>query len=97
MEIKVTFRASQETHKRLQELSKRYGVSQSALLSMLVHERWLSELGGQLERGLERENEVPGEETRQVPVSGHTRAQTSGLVADFGTRKGRRLQKRKRH
>jgi hypothetical protein len=43
MEIRVTYRTSQETVKRLQELSDKYGVSQSALLTMLVNQRWLSE------------------------------------------------------
>jgi len=43
METRVTYRASQETVKRLQELSDKYGISQSALLTMLVNERWLVE------------------------------------------------------
>ncbi len=43
MEIRITFRASQETVSRLQVLTEKYGVSQSALLSMFVHERWLDE------------------------------------------------------
>jgi hypothetical protein len=52
METRVTYRTSQETVKRLQELSDKYGISQSALLTMLVNERWLLEknpitLGGE--------------------------------------------------
>jgi len=43
METRVTYRATEETVKRLQELSDKYGVSQSALLTMLVNERWLAE------------------------------------------------------
>ena len=43
METRVTYRASEETVKRLQELSDKYGISQSALLTMLVNERWLAE------------------------------------------------------
>jgi len=43
METRVTYRTSEETVKRLQELSDKYGVSQSALLTMLVNERWLAE------------------------------------------------------
>ena len=43
METRVTYRTSEETVKRLQELSNKYGISQSALLTMLVNERWLSE------------------------------------------------------
>ena len=43
METRVTYRTSEETVKRLQELSDKYGVSQSALLTLLVNERWLAE------------------------------------------------------
>lgn len=43
METRVTYRTSEETVKRLQDLSDKYGVSQSALLTMLVNQRWLSE------------------------------------------------------
>jgi len=43
METRVTYRTTQETVKRLQELSDKYGISQSALLTMLVNERWLFE------------------------------------------------------
>jgi len=43
METRVTYRTSEETVKRLQELSDKYGISQSALLTMLVNERWLAE------------------------------------------------------
>lgn len=43
METRVTYRASEETVKRLQALSEKYGISQSALLTMLVNERWLAE------------------------------------------------------
>jgi hypothetical protein len=43
METRVTYRTSVETVKCLQELSDKYGVSQSALLTMLVNQRWLSE------------------------------------------------------
>jgi len=43
VETRVTYRTSEETIKRLQELSDKYGVSQSALLTMLVNERWLAE------------------------------------------------------
>ncbi|MBT7073117.1 MAG: hypothetical protein HN560_11110 [Anaerolineae bacterium] len=39
----VISRMSQESYDRLQELSKKYGVSSSALLVMLVNERWLQE------------------------------------------------------
>ena len=41
----VISRMSQESYDRLQELSKKYGVSSSALLVMLVNERWLQEQG----------------------------------------------------
>lgn len=43
METRVTYRTSEETVRRLQELSDKYGVSQSALLTLLVNERWLDE------------------------------------------------------
>lgn len=43
METRVTYRTSEETVKRLQSLAEKYGVSQSALLTMLVNERWLAE------------------------------------------------------
>ena len=49
METRVTYRASEETVKRLQELSVKYGVSQSALLTMLVNDRWLSENGSPIQ------------------------------------------------
>jgi Zn-dependent peptidase ImmA (M78 family) len=39
----VISRMSQESYDRLQELSKKYGVSSSALLVLLVNERWLAE------------------------------------------------------
>jgi predicted transcriptional regulator len=43
METRITFRASDQTLERLRALAEKYGVSQSALLSMFVHERWLAE------------------------------------------------------
>jgi predicted DNA-binding protein len=39
----VLTRMSQESYNRLQELSGKYGVSSSALLVMLINERWLQE------------------------------------------------------
>jgi predicted DNA-binding protein len=39
----VISRMSQESYDRLQELSKKYGVSSSGLLALLVNERWLKE------------------------------------------------------
>ncbi len=50
METRVTYRTSQETVKRLQELAEKYGISQSALLTMLVNERWLAERSDAAER-----------------------------------------------
>lgn len=43
METRVTYRTSQETVERLQDLADKYGVSQSGLLTMLVNQLWLSE------------------------------------------------------
>ena len=43
METRVTYRTSEETIERLRELAQKYGISQSALLTMLVNERWLAE------------------------------------------------------
>jgi predicted transcriptional regulator len=40
---RVTYRAADETIRRLQELAEKYGVSRSALITMLVHQRWLDE------------------------------------------------------
>ena len=34
---------SLESYERLQELSKKYGVSSSGLIALLVNERWLKE------------------------------------------------------
>jgi predicted DNA-binding protein len=39
----VISRMSQESYERLQELSRKYGVSSSGLLALLVNERWLKE------------------------------------------------------
>lgn len=39
----VISRMSEESYERLQELSKKYGVSSSGLLTFLVNERWLKE------------------------------------------------------
>ena len=39
----VISRMSEESYERLQELSKKYGVSSSGLLTLLVNERWLKE------------------------------------------------------
>ena len=39
----VISRMSQESYERLQELSKKYGVSSSGLIALLVNERWLKE------------------------------------------------------
>ena len=36
-------RMSEESYERLQELSKKYGVSSSGLITLLVNERWLKE------------------------------------------------------
>ncbi len=55
METRVTYRTSQETVKRLQELAEKYGISQSALLTMLVNERWIAERLGAQERPPGRE------------------------------------------
>ena len=51
----VISRMSFESYKRLQELSKKYGVSSSGLLSLLVNERWLKEKEQSL-KGLEKQN-----------------------------------------
>jgi len=45
METRVTYRATQDTVERLRQLAEKYGISQSALLTMLVNERWLLEQG----------------------------------------------------
>jgi len=39
----VISRMSSESYERLQELSKKYGVSSSGLIALLVNERWLKE------------------------------------------------------
>ena len=39
----VISRMSEESYERLQELSKKYGVSSSGLIALLVNERWLKE------------------------------------------------------
>ena len=39
----VISRMSEESYERLQELSEKYGVSSSGLLTLLVNERWLKE------------------------------------------------------
>jgi predicted DNA-binding protein len=39
----VISRMSTESYERLQELSKKYGVSSSGLIALLVNERWLKE------------------------------------------------------
>ena len=39
----VISRMSAESYERLQELSKKYGVSSSGLITLLVNERWLKE------------------------------------------------------
>jgi hypothetical protein len=59
METRVTYRTSEETVKRLQELSDKYGISQSALLTMLVNERWLLE---HVQRSVQ-----PGQEVSDSP------------------------------
>ena len=39
----VISRMSLESYERLQELSKKYGVSSSGLIALLVNDRWLKE------------------------------------------------------
>jgi len=39
----VISRMSSESYERLQELSKKYGVSSSGLIALLVNEKWLKE------------------------------------------------------
>jgi hypothetical protein len=56
METRVTYRTSPETVERLQKLSDKYGISQSALLTMLVNERWLLEHG---QRSAQQDERLP--------------------------------------
>ena len=91
MEIRVTYRTSEETVKRLQELADKYGVSQSGLLTMLVNERWLAEksirssTGGvvSVSSGSEASQLVSGLAGHQrVEVDGPSNAQTVDEVPE---------------
>lgn len=53
----VISRMSSESYERLQELSKKYGVSSSGLLTLLVNERWLKEKELLAVRALEKPEE----------------------------------------
>lgn len=97
METRVTYRASEETVKRLQELAEKYGVSQSALLSLLVNDRWLAEqgtFGGGTPKG-GRSLNVPDED----PNSKLQQAEEEELLKKFPALEGMQMnfpQKKKR-
>jgi hypothetical protein len=102
METRVTYRASEETVRRLQELSDKYGVSQSALLTMLVNERWLVESRAGQEQlvGQSKPSEVMREERSdgaETGVLAETKPLTSfsGNIQPVSGRKKRRRHRKK--
>lgn len=109
METRVTYRASQETVERLRELAEKYGISQSALLTMLVNERWLAEkqsgkagtFGGALTRERGEAPNVPEDINEQFELA----EEDKKLLEQFPALQGMqpiitypgRKKKRKRH